>query len=99
MDLYDARQNGVELYADHFEMHRYDSGTPEKPMLEVVLHLQPKSGDTNLKALAETIQKELRVSPIRTYQNGVDEGRYMPLVCKVLLTEASDKKHKRMFKH
>ncbi|HEV8666266.1 MAG TPA: AMP-binding protein [Candidatus Paceibacterota bacterium] len=84
---------------DHFEMHRYDGGTKERPMLEISLHVQTLTKEVDLQALALRIQKELRVSPNRIYQNGVDEGVYAPLRCVPLLQPNADKKHKRMFKH
>ncbi len=88
-----------EEVTDHFEMHRYDGGTPQKPMLEVVLHVQPLKPGANLTALAQRIQKELRVAPNRTYQQGVDEGTYAPLTCIALEKGFEGKKHRRMFKH
>jgi phenylacetate-coenzyme A ligase PaaK-like adenylate-forming protein len=88
-----------DYVTDHFEMHRYDAGTKEKPMLEVVLHVQTVHPSADLSLLAQKIQQELRVAPHRTYQMGVDEGRYLPLKCVSLATVPSDKKHRRMFKH
>lgn len=87
-----------EEVTDHFQMHRYDGGTPQKPMLEVVLHVQTHNPQADLAALAQKIQKELRVAPSRTYQQGVEEGLYTPLVC-VPLREEGGRKHRRMFKH
>ncbi len=84
---------------DIFEMHRYDGGTPQKPMLEVILHVQPHNPHADLNALAQRIQQELRVAPNRTYQQGVDEGRYLPLTCVSLAQTTPQQKHRRMFKH
>jgi len=85
---------------DHFEMHRYDGGTSERPMLEVVLHVQSKNLAVDYKALSERIAKELRVSPSHTYEDGVKDGRYLPLRCVPLEAKlVAEKKHKRMFKH
>ncbi len=97
----DEIERVLRLYStevtDHFEMHRYDGGTPQKPAVEVVLHVQTLQ-PTDLGALAAKIQQELRVAPGRTYQSGVSEGIYAPLRC-VPLVENAGKKHKRMFKH
>ncbi len=84
---------------DVFEMHRYDGGTKEQPTVEVLLHVQLHDAGVDLGALAQKIQKELRVGPGRTYQQGVNEGRYATLVCVPLTKEFEDKKHRRMFKH
>jgi len=84
--------------SDYFEMHRYDTGTKERPMLMVELKVQP-THEIDLVALAAKIAKELRVAPGRTYQDGVAEGRYVPLVCTVLTENLGERKHKRMFKH
>ena len=84
---------------DHFEMHRYDAGTKERPMLEVVLHIQTTHPQADLVALALKIARELRVSPDRTYQDGVLSGRYAPLRCELLAPSTAEKKRLRMFKH
>lgn len=84
---------------DHFEMHRYDAGTKERPMLEAVLHVQTLDPNANLDTLAKNIQKELRVAPNRTYQKGVEEGYYAPLRCTALAQTTLERKHRRMFKH
>jgi len=85
---------------DFFELHRYSGGTVEKPMLEVVLHVQTKKPQADLAALASTIAKELRVSPNRTYEDGVAAGIYAPLRCVELSKEdAGARKHRRMFIH
>lgn len=85
---------------DHFEMHRYDAGTKERPTLEVRLHVQPLAPHADLGALAQKIQKELRVAPNRTYQDGVEAGLYAPLVCVPLAAqEQGGRKHRRMVRH
>ncbi len=84
---------------DHFEMHRYDGGTKEKPMLEVVLHVQALQPNPDFVLLAGRIAAELRVAPGRTYAEGVDAGLYAPLQCVALVPREQSHKHKRMFKH
>ena len=88
---------------DVFEMHRYDAGTKERPMVEVILHVHPLETTADLPTflsdLALKIQQELRVAPNRTYQMGVNEGYYLPLRCVSLTDTPGDKKHRRMFKH
>jgi hypothetical protein len=84
---------------DHFEMHRYDSGTPQKPTLKVELHVQPLDPTTNLDTLADIIAKELRVSPTRTYAMGVADGLYEPLALKRLPDGPKSAKHRRMVRH
>jgi phenylacetate-coenzyme A ligase PaaK-like adenylate-forming protein len=88
-----------DYVTDHFEMHRYDAGTKEKPMLEVVLHVQTVDPNADLSVLAAKIARELRVSPDRTYQDGVTSGRYAPLQCVPLKSTTVEKKRLRMFKH
>ncbi len=84
---------------DHFEMHRYDAGTPQKPILKVELHVQPLDPIADINILAQVIATELRVSPTRTYAMGVADGLYEPLVLKRLPDGPASAKHKRMVRH
>jgi phenylacetate-coenzyme A ligase PaaK-like adenylate-forming protein len=83
---------------DRFELHRYEHSTPIGLKTEVVLHVQAPSG-TGLEALALTVAKLLRVSAAYTYEEGVREGFYMPLVCKSLSSESKPGKRVRMVQH
>lgn len=81
---------------DRFELHRRDVSTTHGPLVEVTVHVEA-SEDEDLRTLADDIASRLRVSPGRTYADGVERGLYGPLVCVRLSPDAgSGKKLSRL---
>jgi len=77
--------------SDQFELHRFERSTRSDPKIEVVLHVQTH-GEKNMEVLASKIASLLRVSPQRTYADGVAQGMYLPLICRGLNTSGTAKK-------
>lgn len=83
---------------DRFELHRYERSHGTGFKTEIVLHVQPLSG-TSLDTLAHDIARILRVSANYTYERGVNEGLYLPLVCVPLTNAHKAGKTIRMVQH
>jgi phenylacetate-coenzyme A ligase PaaK-like adenylate-forming protein len=84
--------------SDRFELHRYEHSTSAGLKTQVVLHVQAPP-EVELEALALSITKLLRVSAAYTYEDGVREGLYMPLVCELLPIDLKPGKTVRMVQH
>jgi len=84
--------------SDHFELHRYDRETKDGVQVEVVLYVDVKEG-VSLDEVARDVARLLRVNPVRTYEEGVRDGMYLPLVCLPIEMNMEVKKRKRMVHH
>jgi len=82
-----------ESVSDVFELHVFERA---QAPIRLVLKVQAREGD--LQALAESISREIRVSPTATYAEGVREGRFAPLVCEPL-EGTPHGKHRRVIMH
>lgn len=82
---------------DRFEIHRFERATADGPKPQVIVHVET-IGAGDLASLASHISRHFRVSPVRTYEQGVAEGMYLPLLCVPLQAPPTSlaKKHKRM---
>ncbi len=87
------------VVSDRFELHRYERSTAEGLKVEVVLHIEA-ARNTDMEALAGKISSALHVGASYTYNDGVKEGLYLPLIC-VPLSESPSRtgKRVRMFRH
>ncbi len=83
--------------SDRFELHCFERQTPVGPLLEPVLHVEPR-GVIDMKILAKDISHLLRVAPSFTYSDGVAQRRYLPLAC-TLLQIIAGQKTKRIVRH
>ena len=83
-----------DAVSDRFELHRYERDTPTGIKVEVVLHVEVPE-NTDMGMLAKKISKELHVGASYTYEDGVREGWYLPLIC-VPLSASPSKTGKRI---
>lgn len=86
-----------ERVSDRFELHCSEEATPAGPKLKPVLYVEARD-DTDLATLAQDVSTSLRVAPSFTYADGVERGRYLPLVCQ-RLSAGGGGKTKRLIMH
>lgn len=87
-----------EEVSDRFELHHFFQETLEGPKTQVVLHIEIKNA-ANLDHVATYVSEHMRVSPTRSYTDGVASGAYLPLLCVRLEKPPGGGKLKRLYKH
>lgn len=90
-----------ETVTDRFELHRFLRPGALGPIVEVVLYVEPRGPleSRDLSHIATAIAKNLRVGPSKTYAEGVSEGIYLPLTCRVFTDSKTPIKRKRIVVH
>ncbi|MEK7628883.1 MAG: hypothetical protein AAB421_05750 [Patescibacteria group bacterium] len=86
------------LVTDEFELHRHERQTPDGPRVQLELHVQLKK-PVDLDTVAHLVAENLRISPEKTYAQGVASGRFLPLICLPLIKRSPNQKHKRVISH
>lgn len=87
-----------DVVSDRFELHRFERETENGLKVQVELRLQTEAG-IDLDALSKDISKHFHVSAAYTYDDGVQEGFYLPLICTPLPPQQKAGKHIRMVQH
>lgn len=83
--------------SDRFELHSFERASATGPLLAPTLYVEIVS-PIDLHDLSRAIMHELRVAPSFTYEEGVMQGRYLPIVCKPFVPPVG-KKSKRIVRH
>lgn len=84
-----------ERVTDRFSLRCSETALPGgEPRLSPTLEVELK-GTPDLEALARDIERELRINPTLTWRQGVEQGRFLPLIC-APLNDAGGKKHRRI---
>jgi len=80
---------------DRFSLRCSEVQVPGRgPLLSPTLEVELR-GTPDLEQLAKDVSAQLRINPVMTWQQGVEQGRYLPLVC-APLADAGGKKHRRI---
>lgn len=86
-----------DLVSDQFELYCTELMTEHGALLKLTLHVDLKK-DCSLEQLATDLARNIRVSPIHTYADGVAMGRYLPLSCEKLSLN-DGRKARRIVRH
>lgn len=97
-----AVKNLHPLLSEDFEVHTFSRDTGHLPSVEI--HIAAKADlavtESLSKELAHLLASRIRISPTRTYTEGVADGLYAPLRCVVVAPfPQSHWKRRRMFQH